>query len=195
MESLASRALILSLHRIMPSKTEDERVLEKAYRSLSRLLTRCPERVNAQSLYVRDLMAVAKRKYGSGPTRPANLSQAIVKGAGRSFDQCSDAVKRRYEQETRTQAAQKRTRTEQYINYHRATIDMVEARAEERQGEGRPSIGWNDCAWGQRDMELYEAWSGNSEYQGLQLKERRQAALTPPQPMSPAELLAFWASM
>ena len=191
LQTLASRALICSVHRTMPAKTDNERLLVKLRRTLGQLVKRNPHKVNARSLHVRDLMAMARRTYGLGAGRPANLTKVIMRGAHKSFDSCSMAVQRKYSQATAGHCAGKRARHAEDINHTRAAIQLAEDRVEEEQAAGLGSVTWNDCAWGAAEMEQFEDLWELPEFAGRQLEERRAAAITAPEPISPHELEAL----
>ena len=189
-ETLAARALVVSVNRMMPSKTNVEKELDMHRKHLGRLMDRNPNMITGRQVYVRDLMAVAKRRFGTGVERPAGLSQRIIKGASKVFDAAPVGLKRRYEAEAIGVAARKRQERQSEIDHLRAAIDLASSRAAEESG-AKGSVSWRDCAWSDREFEFFELYADDPSFKGLRLDARRSGALETPEPIRPHELLSL----
>ena len=180
--TLISRALVVSTNRLLPSKSDTEKELDKYRRALGKLVMRQPQNIGADKLFLRDLMSLAKKKYGVGSGRPAGLTHTIIRGNAHRYKQQSEAVKRSYETATIAHIAEKGEERAQEVEQVEGKIALAEERlATEPAGSG--SIRFSDCAWGPREFELFKTYYDLKDYSGVALRSRRAQALLAPEPL------------
>ena len=190
MSTLLSRTMTHMARRLLPSRDAEEKLLDKSQRKLAREIATCPERCAGSSIFIKDLMAVARKKYGQGPGsgRPPKLTSTIIKGAARQFNKQSEQTKRKYAELAKTHASEQVQARNARIEELRSAIAISQQRIVENpkaQGSMRLSL----CAFAHADFEKFLELMGAPKFDQEQLDYNRKVSLGPAEPLSSGVLL------
>ena len=95
--TLRCRAFVLTLNRLMPRPTEDEKSIATLQRRLATLQRKQPHKASGRHMYLRDIIDLAKEKHGKQLAATPNWQKRIVKNHGPIWAAHSLARRQPYE--------------------------------------------------------------------------------------------------
>ena len=187
-DTLLARSMVNVMNKLLPSKSQEEKQLDRLRERFGRCAARCPDRIGGQHVFVGDLMAVAAKKYGTAADGSRRWSKVIIRQASAAFAKLSDADKRNYSAQASARVEHKRVAQREEMDELRAAISLSRARLEEEATESQ-ALRLSACSLEGDDFDTFVTLSAMPAFHGGPLKALRDAAqVAPPLPAS-AEVL------
>ena len=192
METLVSRTFMLLISRLMPSRSIEDKQLEKLSRDIHRLSAKNPDKAHGRHAYVSALFDhVKSRQWAGRRAAPKNAAKQIFTRHAAFWLQMSLARKRQYELLARRKANHKREAILQELEELRTQRELLIGRMATQARDVAPILmsgsALDDKHWGEF-LQLMESEDFRAE---TRIAALRSAALETPLPMSAAVLQAL----
>jgi hypothetical protein len=195
MRTLATRATLLQLRKLLPAFSADERRLELLKQRISKTLRAVPERMSARNLYVADLLKVARNREWTMAGRPApkRLAQHVVKHHVKTWALKSLDAQRDYAKRLDLARSERREHLAQELEALRAERDLLLQRlGSAGQDVSAPSMA--AAGFTSEDLEHFNALVQSNWLSGVRLEDRRRARIEAPEPLAQAVVAAHAAA-
>jgi hypothetical protein len=183
-QTLASRAFLLQLRRLMPSMSREEKQVHVISKSLQALLRKQPEKAAGRQIYLADLYAHLRDRAWTHSTRdvPSNMRTLLFQSHAKSWARIALADRRDAELRARARARDAHAALREEAETLRQQRDLLADRLSAGQGDARP-ITMAECALAEEDLVRFNSTMASPAFRAVKRMEAlRAAAVEAPMP-------------
>ena len=135
-ETATARTHVILTHRLLQSKSHDEKKLDRLRDALAKLKRRQPEKTTGRHLYLSDLHAVARGKiWTEQKQKPNDFQIRIMRKHAQFWAEKTETCRRIYETQARMRTAAKRGEISEELEAVRSQIALLEGNVGEALGQ------------------------------------------------------------
>ena len=186
--TLLSRSLVLAVHKLLPTASQEERLLDKLYAKEKKFEQKNPDKAAGRQLYLQELHEVARAKVDRrGRPLPPNMAMILMKRHGESYSHLSRADRAQWEHRAHLKATSARENIVSELQGLKAEILLQEERAMAKALE-RPPIMLRACPWGDQELQLFFAFLKGSDFGQREVSARRAELEEAPDPVAEVKI-------
>ena len=164
-ETATARTHVILTHRLLHSKSHDEKKLDRLRDALAKLKRRQPEKTTGRHLYLSDLHAVARGKiWTEHKPKPNDFQIRIMRKHAQFWAEKTETCRRIYETQARMRTAAKRGEISEELEAVRFQIALLEERILE-EAQRRGNIQLSDATLDAHALGLFSNLLKSSRFQ------------------------------
>ena len=190
-DTVMHRAMVHSLRRLVPSRSEDEKQVEILRAKLQKLASKSPAKISGRQVFFKQMVALAQTWRQQGRALGNNWQHKIMTRHGVAWQNVSQERKAAYEREAHVARERKAHLLEDLIADVNNQLAIAESRAELAKTMV-PPLCFSAAAMTLEDVQVAETLLEDKSFKGDALAEKRAAASKAPPCASPA-MQQLWA--
>ena len=187
MDTLITRALLMQVARMLPGMTESEKQVSQLMRKIQKLQAANPDKASGRQVFLKDLIALARKKQEAGDERFSRLSANDISKHWFSrhavlWAQQSVRNQHAWHQRARIAARGKRHQIAEEVEALQAKLEVLMSRQDQDRGDPGP-LSMSSAAFSESDLQVFERCMLDAAFSSpSRVAKARADLLEPPAP-------------